>query len=429
MTPFQIAKKKSVGILGGGQLAMMLAQAATEMNVSVHILSENPNDPAAKISVKLNPKTNTPPNPLVKLQLINKNIHWHKGSISSLKDIQNFSKKMDIITFESEFIKPEILKALIKKKVKLRPSGSVILKLQDRLSQKKWLVKNKIATSPFIEVKSASQLKRFMQTSDCGIVLKKRLYGYDGYGTFLIRTNSELEIWLKNNAVSKGQQNKFKKTKSPTTGKSSSKSVPKDFIAEKLVPFQRELAVTLVRNSSGEIIVFPWVEWQARDAKCFWVQGPMKWSPDLFKAANKIISRLKKTLNSSKYVGAISFEFFLDDKELIVNEVAPRVHNSCHHSIESCNVSQFLGHMLAVSNNPLPRLSVKSPFAMVNLVGKTEQKWPVSPEFKSNQKVFWHWYGKTDGRNGRKMGHITLLAQSPSEALKSLLEIENKLNL
>ncbi len=350
-----------VGVLGGGQLARMLCQQGQRLGLQVHILSNNKTDPAALA---------TP--------------HWHKGSINNKSTVNSFCKKMDVVTFESEFADTTLIPKL---RNKFYPSLKNISLLQDRLSQKKSLVQNKLPTSPFIHTDKASEVIHFYECHG-SFVAKKRMFGYDGYGTFIVKSKKDLQKFLLNKNLN-------------------------NFIIEKFIPFKRELSTLCARSKNGDVQFFPLVESLQKDAKCFWAKGPVN--------CNKVLPlqrKIKSYLKKLNYVGVIAFELFETSKSLYINEVAPRVHNTGHHSIGSCNIDQFTAHLYCLLGVKLPKItSLSGGFAMVNLVGSSIKK----PQLAICKNSKLHWYEKNDNRPGRKMGHINACSTSADKSLKLAL--------
>jgi 5-(carboxyamino)imidazole ribonucleotide synthase len=365
---------KKIGILGGGQLARMMLLEASRMGMDCWVMSSSPNDPAAQVTNK-----------------------WLEGDIKKSADVLKFAKKVDLITFESEFVSPNILEKFIDKKIKCYPSAKHMLAIQDRLPQKEMLAKHKVPTSPFYQVDSYRNLTKLKDNVSLPLVLKARRDGYDGKGTYILKSWSDesvREFYKKNQA---------------------------GVIAEHFIPFKRELAVSLVRNTKGEIVFFPLVESYQEECRCLWVKGPVEHKK--FKALKK---RLKDLVDREKYVGFISFELFDDGKELMVNEIAPRVHNSAHYSQNALSLDQFSAHLKAVAGDEMKEPKVLTGgFAMYNLIGSTDKK----PKWNFKSDVFFHWYGKADNRPGRKMGHLNINADGPNKALKKLIEARKEIKL
>jgi len=352
---------KKIGILGGGQLARMLCQQGQKLGLQVHILSKSKMDPAPLV---------TP--------------FWHKGSIDNKKAVAAFCKKMDVITFESEFANTKIMPNL---KNKFYPSLKNISLLQDRLTQKQSLVKAKLPTSPFIHTSNAQDVTDFYNKHGA-FVAKKRMFGYDGYGTFIVKNKASLNNFLKNKSFT-------------------------NFIIEQFIPFKRELSTLCARSKNGDIQFFPLVESLQKEAKCFWAKGPIMCTKAL-----PLQKKIKAYLKNINYVGVIAFELFETSKALYINEVAPRVHNTGHHSLDSCNIDQFTAHLYCLLGTGLPKITtVSHGFAMVNLVGSSHKK----PQLNISKNARLHWYEKADNRPGRKMGHINTCSTSADKSLKMAL--------
>jgi 5-(carboxyamino)imidazole ribonucleotide synthase len=372
---------RKIGIIGGGQLAQMLCLEGAKLGLEMHVYSSLSTDPAAQV-VR----------------------HWHRGELIDVVALSDFFKSVEYVTIESEFIDTKVLlevEAISGRSV--APSHRLIDELSDRFKQKTWLEKMGLKTSPFKAISHAADVEAFFKANErAGIVLKKRRFGYDGYGTYILRTQKDLSAWLEKHSLTAS-----------------------DFIAEKFIKFRRELAVQFAVNADGDVLRFPLVEWQAREAKCHWVRGPV--NTKTVSGADPLLARIEKALRKDHYVGAVAFELFDTGRELFVNEVAPRVHNSGHYTLEALPLNQFSAHLLAILNKPLPprqELSTKG-FAMLNLVGQSSE----APRLPNVNTAFLHWYGKIENRRGRKMGHLTALASSPQLALKELQKIEKKIKL
>lgn len=356
-----------IGILGGGQLARMMILEGFNLGFEMHVLSSKPTDPAAQVTA-----------------------YWHQGDLSDLETLKKFLHTVDIATFESEFMDAAVLKTFTKE-TPIWPSPDSMGLLQDRLSQKAVLTNSKVPTADFIEVNALHDISTFLKQHKGGVVLKKRRNGYDGYGTFHIKTEKDL---ISFEPVFANEE----------TG----------FIAEQRIAFKRELALSLARNERGEIAVLPLVETHQQNSRCLWVKGPAKNSK-----ITSLIKHLKKFVKDLNYVGIIAFELFeMKNGDLLVNEVAPRVHNSAHYSLNALNLDQFTLHLKAILNHKLTSPQILKPFAMLNLLGDSER----TPKFAFDPDINLHWYGKADNRPGRKMGHLNTVAKTPEEGLKRLLK-------
>ncbi len=357
-----------LGILGAGQLSRFLSLKAQEMGVHVRVLANSQDEPAV---------------------LITKDVVY--GDLSQADVRAAFLKDLDVVTFESEFVDASSLEG---ERISIYPHIQTMNSLRDRKPQKDLLSQYKIPTSPLIPFESGSDLTEWLKGSKKGIVLKKRLFGYDGYGTILIRSHRD-------------------------SAKIPDDIQPEEWIAEEFCPFKRELAFSIARNPGKDFYVLPLVESKQTDSKCDWVKGPIS-SPQI----RPLISKFKKLMNDLNYVGLLSVELFQTRDELLVNELAPRVHNSAHYSIEALEVGQFEAHLRACLNWPFPseyRLT-QNGFAMANLIGRKGAKLKLdrSPE------GFLHWYNKSELKPGRKMGHITALDTTAEKALNRLLKWRKK---
>lgn len=354
-----------IGILGGGQLARMMALAAHPLGIAVSILTAQRQDPAAQV--------------VGSTQL---------GALSDSGDLRKFIvQPFSALTFESEFVDTPKLEACVPKSVYVFPSIRAIATIQDRLTQKRLLDEMKVATSPWMPIENKKDLDEAVRKFPDGFVLKQRRFGYDGYGTFVVRDGKPDPLIL--NRTDSG------------------------FIAERFVNFRRELAISFVRGKSGEILTLPLVESVQRDSRCFSVQGPVR-HPKLARLAASV-KRLMKELD---YVGVLAVELFDTPKGLLVNELAPRVHNSAHYSQDALTCSQFEYHLRAGLGMPLPKVELIRPgFAMVNLLGEGGKS-----KLSYLPGGHLHWYGKSESRPGRKLGHINVTAASGKQALSRALK-------
>lgn len=341
----------------------MLALKAHEMGLVPYVLCPRADEPAAQVAIHVT------------------------GDPNLEADVARFAAQVDLITLESEFHSGEMLGRAQGAGTRILPSPLVIRELQDRLPQKTLLENFDVPTAPFVAVSNFEDLLAVSKHLP-RFVLKKRQGGYDGYGTFVIKSPKDLA--------------------NPKI------DFAKDlFIAEAFIPFKRELAIQVARNPRGQIAFFPLVETRQVDNRLDWLRGPIR-HPKLNALKKRIAVFLKKT----NYVGVIAFELFDTGRELLVNEIAPRVHNSGHYTLEALSVDQFTQHLRAVLDLDLeePRPLSKG-FALVNLIGAGA----AAPEFPAKSSGHLHWYGKRESRAGRKMGHATLAGPSMDRALQTLL--------
>lgn len=369
-----ISPELKVGILGGGQLARMLALSGHRLGLIPIIFSESKDDPAAQV---------TP--------------HHFSGKISDSLALGRFIESCDIVTFESEFIDGVILSELSKKLNKnVLPDPLLMSSLRDRLYQKEFFKKYKLPTASYRPIASKSELDSAFKELGKKLVLKKRLFGYDGYGTYFLSSGSQLDPKI-NLQDANG------------------------YIAEETISFKRELALIIARDQFGTFVSYPLVESRQTQARCDWVRGPEK-HPKLL----DLIKKLKKFLAQTNYVGVMGIELFDTGGELLINEIAPRVHNTGHYTESACDFDQFLIHMMCVTGYkiPQPKILAKG-FAMTNLIGSQDGHAHWDRSLKS--PLFW--YGKRENRPGRKMGHINSIDKNPKIALKLALQARTKVKI
>jgi phosphoribosylaminoimidazole carboxylase PurK protein len=377
---------KPIGILGGGQLARMLVLEAYHRGLSTAVLSLNPMDPAAQVA-------NT----------------WIEGSPDCIEDVVKLLKRCSAVTFESEFYLASVLEEASRTTgVAIWPKPQTMDLLRDRLSQKRLFDQHMLATAPWLSVSTATEAEAAFLKFSGAVVFKARTGGYDGYGTRVVKNQNDLNRFIteiKNQAGSPG------------------------FIAESLIRFDRELAVILARDQHGSVIDFPMVESKQVDSRCLSVAGPAAFTKKSLRSVERMKLRLKKFLKSIDYVGAMGVEFFEIDGEILINEIAPRVHNTGHYTQAATSFNQFTAHLFAVGGLKLEKPSLRARnFAMWNLLGSPK---PLGKEMKpwlhpflehSGIQTTVDWYGKHESRPGRKLGHINLLATNKSVTQDALLK-------
>ncbi|MGZ3692403.1 MAG: 5-(carboxyamino)imidazole ribonucleotide synthase [Pseudobdellovibrio sp.] len=361
--------KKSIGILGGGQLARMLVLKAQQMGLHTVVLSEKISDPAAQVANR-----------------------WIQGKTLSIKDIRSLLHICDVITFESEFIPADILQKSLKniKSKKVYPNLNCLGRMQDRLQQKEWLFDHGLPTLGHIKINSKDDIDLAFEAFQHKAVFKKRMGGYDGYGTFVIKTVADLKSFKKS---IKGEESQF--------------------IIEPLTEFKSEKSLIFARNPNGQIVSLPMIQSVQKNNQCDYVVGPVS-----HPAENKLKHQIIEFLNKINYVGVIAFELFDLGSHLVINEIAPRVHNTGHFSQDALNVDQFELHLRCILGFNLPEVLLKHPaFVMVNLLGQSVRH-PLIKKFPTGEL---HWYGKTENRARRKMGHINYVGRKKSDLLKKAL--------
>lgn len=360
---------KTVGILGGGQLARMLALKAKQMGLATIVLSENSHDPAASVATK-----------------------WIQGSLKSSENLHDIASQVDCLTFESEFIPAQLLKkslASLKGK-KIEPNLNILSKMQDRLFQKEWLYDYNLPTLDYVKINSKDDIELAYKAFGGHMVCKERFGGYDGYGTYVINNKLDLLHFKK---AFKGEENQF--------------------IAERFVTFKSERSILFARNTLGEMIHLPMVQSVQINHQCDYVMGPSTHPKE-----KKLIAKINQFLSAINYVGVIAFELFEIGPKLVINELAPRVHNTGHFSQDALNVDQFELHLRCILGLKLPTLYLRQPaFVMVNLLGQSTRH----PVLKKMPTGSMHWYDKEENRPRRKMGHINYIGKNKKTLLKKAL--------
>lgn len=367
-----VTSNLKLGIISGGQLGKMLIQEASKWDIITYVLDMDENCPAQGIAS-----------------------HFIKGSNLDFNDVYQFGKLVDILTFEMENINIDALKKLKSEGVKILPSVEILELIQDKGLQKEFYKSNGIPTAPFIHYDSSAAILNDFENGKIKFpfVQKLRKGGYDGRGVEVVNDKNGLSKLLE--------------------GKS---------IIEEKVDIVKEISVIVARNKDGEIKCFPVVE-MLFDPIANLVDELICPSTIPEEQAQKAISLASKIIDLLKMEGLLAVEFFIDSKgDVIVNEMAPRPHNSGHHTIESIMTSQFEQHLRAILNLPLGSTQIKMPAVMVNILGAEGYEGPVIyeglKECLAIEGVKIHLYGKKITRPFRKMGHITVLSSTIEEALK-----------
>lgn len=374
-----------LGIIAGGQLAKMLIQEASSWDIETFILDDDPTCPARGVAN-----------------------HYAKGSRFDFDAVYNFGKMVDILTFEIESINIEALKALKNSGVKILPDPLVLELIQDKGRQKEFYKNNSIPTSDFSIYNSKEDIKKGIEQGEINFpfVQKLRTGGYDGRGVAVIENANCVHKLLDGESV-----------------------------VEDMVDIEKEISVIVARNENGDTSSFPTVEMDF-NKKANLVErliSPSRVSCECEKKARAIASDIIKKLNMR---GILAVEFFVTKNgEILVNEVAPRPHNSGHHTIESVVTSQYEQHLRAILNLPLGSTEMKSAAVMINLLGEDGYEGAVFyeglTEAMAVEGAHIHLYGKKITRAYRKMGHITIVASSidnavsKSETVKRVLKVKS----
>jgi 5-(carboxyamino)imidazole ribonucleotide synthase len=359
--------KQRIGIIGGGQLAWMMAGAAKSLGLELIVQTADATDPAVAIAAR--------------------------AIIAPLDDLRataDLAALCQVISFENEFIDLASLRPLEAQRVCFRPSLETLKPLLDKYEQRSYLQEIGLPVPRFAAL--AAGQNPLELGFDFPLVIKARRHGYDGQGTFIIRDAAALAAFWQRANLPPTQQDQA-------------------FLVEEFVPYDQELAVIAIGTVTGEIITYSVVETQQEQQVCRRVIVPAEIASSI---ASQIEAIAHQLLTQLQAVGVFGIELFqTGDGKILINEIAPRTHNSGHFSLDACVTSQFEQHLRAVSGLPLGDCALKSPGAvMVNLLGfeQAEASYPEQRRQLANlPQTFVHWYGKTQSYPGRKLGHVTTL--------------------
>ncbi len=374
----QISELK-LGILGGGQLGRMLIQQAINYNLTTLVLDPDPDAPCKNIANK-----------------------FECGSITDFDTVYNFGKKADIITIEIEKVNIEALEQLEKEGKMVFPQSRVIRLIQDKGVQKQFFKENDIPTAPFQLVNQKSDLSNGHFAFP--YILKQRKDGYDGKGVMKISNLADVE----------------KAFESPS-------------LIEELIDFDKEIAVIVARNANGDMKTFPMVEMEfnAEANLVEFLISPSTYPEDIQRRAEKIALNIASALNIT---GILAVEMFVTKNgDILVNELAPRPHNSGHQTIEGNYVSQFEQHLRAIFNLPLGDTRSINNAVMINLLGEKGHdglaRYDGLEKIMAIDGVYVHLYGKKYTKPFRKMGHITIVDQNREQAIEKARYIQQTLKV
>ncbi len=351
-----LAPNATIGIVGGGQLGRMSAMAAARLGYRAHILTPEEDSPAAQVSAAVT-----------------------LGDYEDPATLRRFAQAVDVITFEFENVSAEGLDLLASLRP-VRPSPDVLRVSQDRVLEKSFLNASGVPTAPWAAIEDVRELADAAARLGFPCILKTTRLGYDGKGQVLLRGPDELDAAFE--AIE-----------------------PKPLVLEGFVDFAAEISVIVARGLDGTISVFDTVENRHRDHILDLTLAPAQIAPSIAAEARATATRVSQAL---RLIGLLAVEMFVDAAgRVLVNEIAPRPHNSGHWTIDACPASQFEMHVRAVAGLPLPRATRHSDAVMKNLIGPEEAAlWPA---VLATPGLIPHLYGKADARPGRKMGHVTRL--------------------
>ncbi|TVP93189.1 5-(carboxyamino)imidazole ribonucleotide synthase [Alkalibacterium sp.] len=361
----------TIGIIGGGQLGRMLAFSAKEKGYRIAVLDPTADCPTAQVAD-----------------------HHVQAAYDDVNALKKLAEMSDVLTYEFENVDAEAIKEVNKQVAIAIPQGTdLLLNTQNRLSEKDFLKKAGIPLAAYAKIINGDDLKEAVETIGYPCVLKTIQGGYDGKGQVVLKSASDLteaERLLENGTC----------------------------VLEEWVSFEKELSIMVARNASGDTVTLPVSENIHTNNILLKSIVPARASDETLKEARTIAETIAEEM---ALVGVLGVELFLTKTgDLYANELAPRPHNSGHYSIEACSHSQFDLHIKAVCGYPLPEVELLKPAVMVNILGEH-----LEAALKLNEtQPYWHVhdYGKTGVKEGRKMGHVTILTDDRQETLKAIDE-------
>ena len=369
---------KKIGIIGGGQLGKMILDETNKIDLEVSILDPNKNSPCKNLTK-----------------------NFIQGDFNDFDTVLNFGLAHDIISYEIEHINVDALDELVSKGIEVQPSPKILRIIQDKNLQKSFFKENNFPTSDFSYFNSKNDLLNSFKKSNLSFpcVWKKTKFGYDGFGVKILNTKNDF-----------------------------SKLPDAEMIIEDLIEFKKELSVIVAVNKKGDIKAYETVEMEFNpdSNQVEFVISPANISEIINRNAKKIAYELAKKIN---LIGLLAVEMFLtNDDKILINEIAPRPHNSGHFSIDACPTSQFKQHINSIMNFELGETSHQNCAVMLNLVGGNSQTGEVKYEnldlLKNQKNVYIHIYGKKITRPNRKMGHVTVICDNFASAYKKAKEIK-----
>jgi 5-(carboxyamino)imidazole ribonucleotide synthase len=372
-------KKFTLGVLGGGQLGRMLIQDAISINLRVSVLDPDENAPCKEIAHE-----------------------FVQGDFKDYDTVMNFGRDKDLITIEIEHVSIEALKDLKEMGVKVYPQPEVLEVIQDKGLQKQFYTDNDIPTAPYKLIDGRDEITRNSDFLPC--MQKMRKGGYDGKGVTPVRSLEDL-----------------------------STAFDAPSVMEKMVDFEKEISVIVARNPKGQVRAYPVVELEF-NPKANLVEFlfcPAQISNDIEARAEQIAIDVA---NAFEVVGLLAVEMFLTKEgEILVNEVAPRPHNSGHQSIEGNYTSQFAQHLRAILDLPLGDTGIIRPTVMLNLLGEENHTGAADytglEDVMAMDGVYLHLYGKSDTKSYRKMGHVTVMREDAKEAHRIAENVKTRLKV
>ena len=370
------SKDFKIGVLGGGQLGRMLIQEAIDLDIHLHMMDPDPNAPCSLIAHS-----------------------FTCGSITDYESVIEFGMDKHLVTVEIENVNIEALETLEEKGVKIFPQPRVLRTIKDKGTQKQFYTDFGIPTAPFKLYENANDIKD--ADINYPVIQKMRTGGYDGKGVQLLKQPGD--------------------------------SFDTPNLCESLIDFDKELSIIVARNENGDVQCFPSVECEFNPEANLveYLFSPANISQEITSKANSIAKDLIQKLDM---IGLLAVEFFLcKNGDLLVNEIAPRPHNSGHHTIECCNTSQYAQHLRSILNLPLGDTRLLNPGAMINILGEKGFTGPAI--YEGLEKILKlpgvhpHIYGKTDTKPFRKMGHVTITGDTLIEVKNIAEKVKESINV
>ena len=376
-----IIAQTRIGIIGGGQLGLMLSEAAHKMGfASVIVLDPTPDCPASVVAEQI------------------------VGSLKDEQALRQLAARTDILTYEIEHINTEALQIIHSEGAQIYPAPELLAVIQNKYEQKLFLEQYGIPVAPFMEVKYTDDIERAAMRWGYPLVLKAKKDAYDGRGNARVNSTQDIPAALE-------------------------RLGDRELYVEACIDLEKELGIMIARNARGESATFPVVEMiHARDI-CLTVLAPAPIAPELQEQAQAIALH---TIDLFEGIGIFGVEMFLDKAgKLWLNEIAPRPHNSGHYTIEGCETSQFEQHLRAITNLALTSTAMRYPaVVMENILG--ERNGPAAVHWShdyDHEHVFPHIYGKRETHIDRKMGHITVVGEDLNRVYQEAKEARASLSI
>ena len=370
---------KRIGILGGGQLGRMFLQESYNYNAEVHVLDPAADAPCHSLATR-----------------------FVQGDFNDYRTVLNFGHNVDIVTIEFEHVNVEALYQLEREGKAVYPQPRVLELIKDKGAQKQFYRAHNIPVGPYFLVENAAALRE--QDIRYPVFQKVLTGGYDGYGVKALRSPADL-----------------------------ADAFDAPSLLEEAIDFEKELSVIVARNASGQVVSYPATEMVFHPVANMveFLASPARISPEIEQKAQEIA---RKVIESFEMVGILAVEMFLTKYgEILVNEAAPRPHNSGHHSIEANYCSQYEMHFRSITGLPLGNTDIIRPAVMVNILGDPAYSGPAVyeglEEILGIKGVFVHLYGKTVTKPYRKMGHVTILDENPEKAMEKARHVKETLRV